>query len=120
MYFPHGSRPAKSKKLVEVFPAQLVRGFPRLRRWRLFTGATRLADSPLSFHRATLVFLYTTLRIQVLEMRDLNFTSNAELGRLLASLPLLQDLRRSNVKSRNTSATGVVSAQCQRYKLLRA
>ena len=31
VYFPHGSRPAKSKKLVEVFPAKLIRGFPRLR-----------------------------------------------------------------------------------------
>ena len=117
---PNGSR-RPTKSFVEVFPAQLIKRFPRLRHWRLFTGATPSPESPLSFHRATLAFLRATLRIQALDLTDLTFTSNAELGSLLASLPLLRDLQCSNIKCKNTaSPTAGDTARRRHHRSLRS
>ena len=108
------------KSFVGVVPVKLFKRLPHLHHWRLLTGVTRSAKTPLSFHSTTLVFLRTA-RIQVLDIKGLTFTSNAELARMLASLPLLQALRCSNirVKSQSTMAVGL-STRRRSHRSLRS
>ena len=99
VYPPHRFGTAVSS--AEVFPAQLLKRLPRISHWNLFTGATRFPKTPLSFHTATFSLLRSTASIQTLNIKDLIFASNAELARLLRSLPTLEVLQCSNVKSQN-------------------
>ena len=108
-----------AESFVHVFPAGLLRRIPNLRHWRLLTSGARSPMAPLSFHTTALTFLRTTTRIQILDIQNLNFTSHAELARLLASFTLLRDLRCSNVQSRNENMV-VGPIQRRRHRSLRS
>ena len=103
VHFPDRFRPARP--VIEVFPARLIRRLTHLRHWKLFTGATSSPETPLSFHHTTLTLLRTTNCIETLELKDLTFTSNTELVRLLTSIPQLRSLRCSNISVRSHHAT---------------
>ena len=116
VYPPHHFGTAVSS--AEVFSAQLLKRLPRLNHWNLFTGATRFSKTPSSFHTATLALLRSTASIRTLNIKDLIFASNAELARLLRSLPTLEVLQCFNVKSQN-SAKVVGFAHRQQFPSLR-
>ena len=96
------------------FPARLLGQLPRLCHWKLSTDGIKSSRllRIMSFHWTTLAFLKTTKLIQTLELKGLKFIWDIELVRLLASLPLLQDLRCSDIVSHNTTTVvgvGLVS-----------
>ena len=119
LHFPFHSLPGESL-LVEAFPARLLSQLPRLCHWKLSTDAIKSSDLPRanSFHWMTLAFLKTTKLLRRLDMKGLKFTSNVELARLLASLPLLQDLRCSNIISQSTATmVGIGLVNCRQRSL---